>query len=314
VTHGTPTAYAVDLFAYWHPSVWGLETVADIKELGGADPRGLWDRLLTLVADSGVSAIEVTFAPFDWATAVAAYSGVDGLRHELDARGLSIVSGYLPQLENPTALLPENRAMLLGDVAGYVDFLAAVGAATLVGSAPLRTTRDAVPASFVDLAAASRLAAAFHDVGAVAQRAGIRFALHTESHSMMWTPRDIDLFMLATDPFYVGLCPDAAHIVLGGGDPVAVATKHLDRLATAHWKDATGPMSWDLPIDKSIHVAHREFCRVPGEGIVDWAGWADVMARAGLTSPVLLEIDAIPDPVDSIRRATRHLDGVFAAR
>ncbi|GAA4664222.1 sugar phosphate isomerase/epimerase family protein [Frondihabitans cladoniiphilus] len=307
-----PQRYAVDLFAFWHPSVWGLETVADIKELGARDPRRLWDRLLTLVTDSGVQAIEVTFAPFDWRTAVAAYGSLSGLLAELDARGLAIVSGYLPSLEDPVALLPENRASLLEAVGGYVDFLAAVGATALVGSAPLRGTRGAITASFVDLATASRLAVPFHEIGAICQRAGIRFALHTESHSQMWTARDIDLFMLATDPFYVGLCPDAAHIVLGGGDPVAIAAKHSDRLVTAHWKDATGPMSWDLPIDKSIHVAHREFCRVPGEGIVDWAAWAAVMKSAGLLDPVLLEIDAIDTPVESIRRAIRHLDGVLA--
>ncbi|MEV4991548.1 sugar phosphate isomerase/epimerase [Pseudarthrobacter sp. LMD1-1-1.1] len=156
-----------------------------------------------------------------------------------------------------------------------------------------------------------RLAATFNEVGAIAQRAGISFGLHTESHSMMWLERDIELFMLATDPFYVGLCLDAAHITLGGGDPVAVAEKYIGRLVSSHWKDATATMPWSVPIDKSVHVAHREFCRVPGQGIVDWKAWASVMDRAGLTYPALIEVDAIATPVTQIQKAVAFLSPIL---
>lgn len=304
----TPTPrFGIDLFAYWHPSVWGVSDLSEISALGASDPTALWTRLLDLVTESGVSAIEVTFAPFDWRTACAAFGGLDGLLRELDARGLSICGGYLPQLEAESVWEEEARLALREETAAYADFLAAVGATALIGSVPKRTTRGSVNPRFSDLATAQDLGGLYNELGAISFRSGVAFGLHTESHSMMWLSRDIDLFMLATDPFSVGLCPDAGHITLGGGDPVAVAERHIDRLVSAHWKDAVGPMSWNVPIDASVHEGHRELCRVPGQGVVDWAGWADVMTRAGLTDPVLIEADASGEPVTGIRSAVAYL-------
>jgi len=313
VNHSSTPRFGVDLFAYWHPAVWGVSDVAEIAALGAAQPTELWSRLLDLVEQSGVTAIEVTFAPFDWTTACAAFGGPAGLRRELDARGLSICGGYLPQLEAAGGLDPANRGALLDEVRGYADFLAEMGATALIGSAPARSTRGSTPASFVDLAAVQRISEPLHEIGAAARVSGIDFGLHTESHSMMWLPRDIDLFMLATDPFYVGFCPDAGHITLGGGDPVAIAAAHADRLVAAHWKDAVSTISRDLPIDASVHLAHRELCRVPGGGIVDWEAWTAVMAAAGLTDPVLIEADASGEPVEGIRAAVAYLTPLLEA-
>jgi inosose dehydratase len=270
-------------------------------------PRSLGLRLLDMVEESGVTAIEVTFAPFDWKTACAAFGGAAGLRRELDSRGLSICGGYLPRLEAVGGLDQANRSALLDAVRGYADFLAEMGASAMIGSAPARATRGSLPARFVDFDAVQRISEPLHQIGAATRVSGINFGLHTESHSMMWLPRDIDLFMLATDPFYVGFCPDAGHITLGGGDPVAIAATHVDRLVAAHWKDAVSTISWDLPIDASVHLAHRELCRVPGGGIVDWPAWASIMARAGLTDPVLIEADASGEPVEGIRSAVAYL-------
>jgi len=308
-----PPRFGIDLFAYWHPAVWNVSDVAEIAALGAAQPAELWRRLLDLVEESGVTAIEVTFAPFDWKTACAAFGGSAGLRTELDSRGLTICGGYLPQLEVPGALEDDNRGALLDEVRGYTGFLAEMGATALIGSAPARSTRGSEPARFVDLAAVQRISDPLHEIGAAARESGIDFGLHTESHSMMWLPRDIELFMLATDPFYVGFCPDAGHITLGGGDPVAIARRYRDRLVSAHWKDAVSTISWSLPIDESVHLAHRELCRVPGGGIVDWPAWASVMTDAGLTDPVLIEADASGDPVTGIQSAVAYLTPLLEA-
>ncbi|MWV60125.1 sugar phosphate isomerase/epimerase family protein [Rathayibacter sp. VKM Ac-2754] len=305
--------FGVDLFAFWHEDVFGLESVEAVVRRGAEEPRELWDVLLDRIVASGVSAIELTFAPFDWRTGAAAYGSTRAFLDELGGRGLSVCGGYLPALERPEALATERRSALLEDVRAYTDFLAQAGATALIGSAPLRSTRGSVDAVPVDLRTVQALSDPFHDVGRVAHAAGLRFGLHTESHSAMWLERDIDLFMLATDPFYVGLCPDAAHITLGGGDAVAVARRHRDRLVSAHWKDSTGTISWDLTLDESVHVAHRAFCGVPGTGVVDWAAWTEVMTAAGLTDPVLLEVDAIATPVQEIRAAIEHLTPLLRA-
>jgi inosose dehydratase len=305
--------YGVDLFAFWHEDVFGLASIEAVVRHGIESPRALWDVLLDRVAAAGVTAIELTFKPFDWRTGAAAYGSTQAFLAELAGRGITVCGGYLPSLERPEALAPERRGALLDEVHAYVDFLAEAGAAALIGSAPLRSTRGSAHAAPVDLRSVQRLSEPFHEVGRAARAAGLAFGLHTESHSAMWLERDIDLFMLATDPFYVGLCPDAAHITLGGGDAVAVARRHQDRLVSSHWKDATGTISWDLPLDETVHVAHRAFCGVPGTGVVDWAAWAAIMTAAGLTAPVLLEVDAIATPVQEIRAAIAHLNPILQA-
>lgn len=37
----------------------------------------------------------------------------------------------------------------------------------------------------------------------------------------MQASRDVDLFMLLTDPRHIGLCPDTAQFAVAGSDPIA---------------------------------------------------------------------------------------------
>jgi hypothetical protein len=157
------------------------------------------------------------------------------------------------------------------------EFLAATGGKFLVTGLPMRRSRGERPASFVDLAAATPIADLVNRIGAATLESGVQVALHTESHSVFWTPRDIDLFMLLTDPMYVAMCPDTGHIALGGADPVQVAGRHRDRLVIAHWKDASGPVPTGLPIDETIFERRAPYFRRTGTGVVDWFGWSRLL-------------------------------------
>ncbi|MGO7793297.1 hypothetical protein ACC703_39110, partial [Rhizobium ruizarguesonis] len=41
-----------------------------------------------------------------------------------------------------------------------------------------------------------------------------------EAHSIFAAARDVDLMMLLTDPAYVHMCPDTAHIIVAVSDPI----------------------------------------------------------------------------------------------
>jgi inosose dehydratase len=140
-----------------------------------------------------------------------------------------------------------------------------------------------------------------HAVGDAVARLGVRLAFHTESNSTLWYERDIDLFMMLTDPRHVWLCPDSCHIALGGGDPVAVARRHAQRIALAHWKDAVGPIDRELTIDDTVFAQQQPYMTELGTGIVDWPGWADAMSRTPGAGTVLVELDEAPDPVAALR-------------
>jgi inosose dehydratase len=295
--------FGVDLITFFHPAFWKLDGREQLAEQASRDPRWFWDTMLDGVAAAGIQDIEITFPPADYATATAAYGSVDGFSQALRERGLGIVSGYFGDLEHAGALDAAGQSAVIDSARRYAEFLAETGGKYLVTGMPMRRTRGERPASFVDLTTAAPIADLVNRVGAATQEAGVEVALHTESHSVFWTPRDIDLFMLLTDPMYVAMCPDTGHIALGGGDPVHVMDRHRERLVIAHWKDASGPVPLGLPIDEGIFERQASYFRRTGTGVVDWFGWSRLLREIGYTGCTLLELDAAEDPITEMRLA-----------
>jgi inosose dehydratase len=295
--------FGVDLITFFHPTFWKLEGRQQIADHAAQDPKWFWDTMLDGVAAAGIQDIEITFAPADYTTAIAAYGSVNGFARALDDRGLGVVSGYFGDLEHAGSLDAAAEDDIIASARRYAEFLAATGGKFLVTGLPMRKSRGQRPASFVDLATASPIADLVNRVGAATQDAGIQVALHTESHSVFWTPRDIDLFMLLTDPMYVAMCPDTGHIALSGADPVQVMSRHRDRLVIAHWKDASGPVPAGLPIDEGIFDRQAVYFRRTGTGVVDWFGWSRLLQEIGYDGCTLLELDAVDDPVTEMTLA-----------
>jgi inosose dehydratase len=306
--------FGVDLITFFHPSFWELDDGVGLEEKAGKDPAWVWDKMLDAVAAAGITDLELTFAPADYDTALAAYGDVAGFRAALDARGLGVVSGYFSGLEKSSGPVDARiQSEILESADRYARFLAAVGGRYLVTGLPMRTTRGTSPASFVDLAYAGPVADVVNRIGETTLAHGILTTLHTESHSVFWTPRDVDLFMLLTDPMYVGMCPDTGHIALAGADPAHLIDRHRDRLAIAHWKDAVGPVPLGMTIDEGIFERQAGYFRRAGAGVVDWFGWTRLLKQVGYSDTILLELDAVADPVSEMQDARRYLTAVAAS-
>jgi sugar phosphate isomerase/epimerase len=293
--------FGVDLVTFFHPGFWGGHDHAAIVEFARRTPRIFWNKMLDGVAASGVTGVELTFPPFDWKSAVATYGSVEGFAEALESRGLHLASGFFNDIASADDFSDAaTQKMIVEAAVDYADFLAACGGEVMVAGLPLRQSPGVEPPAFFDLSEAQRLADLVNRVGAQVAARGVKFALHTEAHSVFAMARDIDLMMLLTDPVYVHFCPDTAHMVLVGGDPVQIVERHHERVAIAHWKDATGPMPADTPIGTDIHDRHRPyFCRL-GTGRVDWPAWSRLLRDRGLTGWAILELDAAPDPVGDI--------------
>lgn len=219
-----------------------------------------------------------------------------------------MLSGFFVDISAQPSLAATDWAALTAEALEYAEFLSSLGCATMVAGLPMRVTRDAVPPLFVDFEYTAKLGGHLNDLAAATQRdSGVRLALHTEAHSVFWTPRDIDLFMLATDPLYVSFCPDTGHIRLAGSEPASVAERHLDRITIAHWKDASGTAPFDIAIDENLYEDHCTYFRRVGAGSVDWTAWASLISRTGLRDDVLLEVDAVPDPVAELTAARTYI-------
>jgi sugar phosphate isomerase/epimerase len=293
--------FGVDLVTFFHPGFWGLASYDAIIAEAKAKPRLFWDKILDAIAKSGVTGVEPTFSPFNWRDAVKTYGSIDAFARELAERGLSLASGFFAELEHGSSIAEASvQAKILKSAGEYAAFIKACGGDAMVIGLPMRRSPDAEPPLFVDIKLATGLADFLNRLGALVAKEGIRLALHTEAHSMFSTARDVDLFMLLTDPTYVSFCPDTAHLIVAGADPLDVIRRHKDRMVIAHWKDALGPMPADTPIDEKIHERHRPyFCRF-GIGRVDWQAWVRLLRDVQFRGWAILELDAAPDPVADI--------------
>ncbi|RVU06957.1 sugar phosphate isomerase/epimerase [Novosphingobium umbonatum] len=302
-------AFAIDLITFFHPSYWGVEDEAAVIALGHASPRAFWDRLLDGVAQSGAKGIELTFSPFGWRDTLAAYGSAEAFRAQLDQRGLQLATGFFADVAVQGDLLnPERQAAHLAEGEAYAAYLASFGGEVMVMGLPMRQSWNSTPAPILGLNEASAMADFCNRLGAVTLRHGVKLALHTEAHSVFSLARDIDLFMLLTDPVFVNFCPDSAHILLGGADPVDVVSRHVERVVATHWKDATGPAPIRVPIDHLIHTQHRPFFCALGQGKVDWPRWRAMLERAGFAGWNIVEIDATANPVGEVQASLAFLD------
>ncbi|WP_123039681.1 sugar phosphate isomerase/epimerase family protein [Cohnella candidum] len=78
------------------------------------------------------------------------------------------------------------------------------------------------------------LAESLQGAAQVADKYGLVPSYHPHLGTMVQAPDQLDRIMKLTN---ISLCPDTAHIEAGGGDPVAVIRKYIDRIRYVHYKD-----------------------------------------------------------------------------
>jgi sugar phosphate isomerase/epimerase len=292
---------ALDLITLYSPEFWEVE---DRDALVALDPKQTWDRMLDTISELGISGVEVTFPPGDISTAHRAYGSNQGLLDALSARELRVVSGYFSGLDSLTA--PHDQQVRQRVIAAAGEYAAAVGGAggeVVVGGMPSLDSTVDRGGKFVDLDYVKVLAELANNVGLAVSEQGLKYGMHPEFGSVFCRRREIDLFMLLTDPEYVGFCPDTAHITLAGGDPVAITEHHRDRLVLTHWKDASGPFEGELLEGEARHTVIAPQFKQVGEGAIDWHSWQRMLDRIGYDGWSVLELDSGADPLNQVARA-----------
>lgn len=292
---------ALDLITLYDPEFWG---VADHDGILARDPTQTWDRMLDTIQSLQITGVEVTFPPGDIETAHRAYGSSQGLLDALGTRDLEVVSGYFGGLDRLTA--PQDAQVcrkVIADAGQYAAGIAGAGGRIVIGGMPSLDSTVQRGGRFIDLDYLKRLADLVNDVGLAVAEQGLKFGMHPEFGSVFCRRREIDLFMVLTDPEYVGFCPDTAHITLAGGDPVAITEHHRDRVLLTHWKDANGPFDGALPEGEARYGAIAPKFKQVGEGAVDWHSWQRMLDRIGYAGWTVLELDSGADPVAQVRRA-----------
>lgn len=313
--------FSTDLVTFYDPRFWGLtggmNSLRNLFTSGGWEPRRFWEKILASSQAAGLDGIEITFAPGDWYSAQQAYGSSKGFAGALAEHHLALCSGYfstrIPDSERYADFGdPADHAQLLEMATGYAEFLHDCGAAALIVSLPLRASRDAATPVFVDLKRAELMADLLNRMGYATLKQGVKLALHPEAFSMFRNSRDVDLFMLLTDPTYVFLCPDTAQFTVAGSDPLEIARRHRDRIIITHWKDAVSPAPADVPIDESIYERQIQWFAAVGSGVVDWPAWLRFLRDVNYQGWAVLELDAAPDPIGDLQRIRQYVEHALA--
>jgi inosose dehydratase len=286
------------------PCSWG------VLEFDGMDSSAPYTQVLDEIAATGYTGTELG----DWGFMPTEPSP---LSTELSARALSMLGAFVP--------------VRLADASRHAEGIeTAVRTARLLaatGAAPLLVLADDCGTDRTRIARAGRIIrddslsadawATFArgcDAVALAVReaTALRTVFHPHAASFVETPWEVDELMQRTDPSLVGLCLDTGHLMLGGGDPIAIYRRHASRVWHVHFKDfeprvferARGE-SWDY----FQAMRHGIFCEL-GKGAVDFAAMLRQLREQGYDDWIVVEQDVVPGlgtPAESARRNREFL-------
>jgi inosose dehydratase len=281
--------------------------------------------MFDVVAKAGLSGVEFGPEPADWRTALDAFGSAREIVSALRQRGLQACSAYVPGREIVQPALEEGREgrrRCERYMSVLSDFLSEVGGGVVVvgnlsrltsGAANGATNRPLPPRDHADLQ--ERYCSEVNGLGRIAGEGQVSLALHTDAYSLCSRPDDVAAVMRLTDPEHVGLCPDPAHLMLDGTDPVALLGDHIGRVVTIHWKDCTGALPpEELPSDRSVrHARMLENFRIMGSGVLDWDSWMGVLRDNKWRGWAIEELDHSPDPGTELRAGLDFFNRSLAA-
>ena len=219
---------------------------------------------------------------------------------------LALVSGWYSG-----RLVQRSAAEEIDAIASHVQLLAQNGAKVLVYG----EVADSIQGQRIPLIERPR----FHSERAWQQYAekldelarftlsqGIRLAYHHHMGAYVESPSDIDTLMRLTGR-EVGLLFDAGHCYMGGGEPVQVLRKHIDRVCHVHFKDVRKPVVqlarnnlWSFP-DCIINGTFT----VPGDGDIDFGELLDVLLAADYHGWLVVEAEQDPAVAPSFAYAQK---------
>jgi inosose dehydratase len=121
-------------------------------------------------------------------------------------------------------------------------------------------------------------------------------------HPHIWgpveRPEEIHRLMELTDPRYVSLLPDTAHLNLGGGDPLELIRRYYDRIIAIHWKDTKAAYrGFPGPTPTREEHAREILYKDLGSGGVDIPGIWQLLLERRYRGWITLDLDP-PRPAE----------------
>jgi inosose dehydratase len=146
---------------------------------------------------------------------------------------------------------------------------------------------------------------------------GCPMTFHHHMGTVVETEREIDLLMARTGAA-VGLLFDTGHLTFAGGDLRATARRHGHRINHVHGKDIRADVLARLKAENwsFLKGVVEGVFTVPGDGAIDFAQVAEVLAEIGYSGWVVVEAEQDPskaNPLAMARIGHRGLTEAFTA-
>jgi len=228
----------------------------------------------------------------------------------LDANGLALVAGFVPAVLHDASSLEQE----LSKVDAAARTIASLGGGVLVLAAS-SGGRDYEDAEGLDAAGWAALGRGIDRVVAAAGERGLRVGLHPHHGTIVERPEDVERLLEISG---VGLCLDTGHVMVGGGDPVAVARTAVSRVVHVHLKDvdatlAERVLAGDLGYRAAVAAG---LYRPLGDGDVDIREVLRAVEESAEPVRYVLEHDEVlesePDeesgPIQEVRRSLAFLE------
>jgi len=148
------------------------------------------------------------------------------------------------------------------------------------------------------------LGAAMTELGKIAKDAGVTLGYHPHFGMLGETREGVSRVMDATNPEYVSIIIDVAHLTLGGSDPAEVIRTYRQRLAFFHMKDIRKDT---FDAIKQNHDAggriRLRFCEI-GHGVMDFKPIVAAIRDVHFKGWIVVELDRyVPAPGGPIESA-----------
>ena len=285
------------------PISWG---VCEVPGWGAELPP---DRVLAEMRELGITATEA---------GPDGYLGEDpaGVRALLERHGLTLVGGFLPVVLHEREALAES----LASAERVATLFSATGGTFLVSAVvedlswPARSelSGDQWGRVLDGLARLDELAASH----------GLTHVTHPHWRTLVERREDVWRVLEGSEAL---ICLDTGHLVLGGTDPVELASAGGDRIAHVHLKDVNEEVASRLRAGELelVPAVQSGLFRPLGEGQAPVAEAVRALEENGFAGWYVLEQDCalptadIPDgegPIADVRRSIQFLEALSAER
>jgi inosose dehydratase len=196
-------------------------------------------------------------------------------------------------------LIPDNPDDFKEQFRVYADFLHTLGGKVL------QLVDDGKPQGKYTTGEIKSMGAKMNELGKMAKDSGMTVGYHPHFGRLGETREGLGRVLDATDPQYVGLIADVAHLKLGGADPAEVIRTYHQRLVMLHLKDVRRDVYELVRQNRDAAKGLKtHFCEI-GHGVVDFPAITASLRNVRFQGWAIVELDSYVPPAGGPAESAR---------